>query len=427
MDDRLEQDLQHIADGATPSSTAWAAIQTRIDEQADYHELEITMLKPNPKPDNTARNRVLVGAAAAALIVIGALYVALNGGDDDISLRVTETDTSVPATSAAPGTTAAPATSAATSDDGAEAATIAAAEEFIAARNAYDGETLVSLVSADASLNGLDFIDTADEYTLLADYEQALGLQISEPECSVGDPGRVSCTYQAVSTQTEALGVGPYDGRFVIVIENGLIVEVNNTIGDEAAYGAEVYAPFQSWLIANHPDDVPGLYDDTNLPVVTPETVPLWDIYSEEFATSLTGIGDVTIETTISVDFAEGERVVGTGSGTFVVTNGAGSLGCSAGTVEETYSFQLVVDKVLTCTSGPRAGTLTLNAGGNPVGNSVSDWQVSDATGDFAGITGSGPYTGRAVEQDETGSNPIYVFETVSEYTDEIVGTIQFG
>jgi hypothetical protein len=47
--------------------------------------------------------------------------------------------------------------------------------------------------------------------------------------------------------------------------------------------------------------------------------------------------------------------------------------------------------------------------------------------GDFVGLTGSGPYYGRDVVTDETTPNPIYVFETVDAYTDEIIGTIELG
>ena len=90
-----------------------------------------------------------------------------------------------------------------------------------------------------------------------------------------------------------------------------------------------------------------------------------------------------------------------------------------------TYSFQASVDKVMTCTSGARTGTFTVSAGiGPPFGGS---WEVTDATGDFVGLSGSGAYYGRDIYLDETNfSNPIYVFVQESEYSDTNTGTIEF-
>ena len=41
---RLERDLDQIADRASPSSTAWESIVTRIDERADEPDMEVIML-----------------------------------------------------------------------------------------------------------------------------------------------------------------------------------------------------------------------------------------------------------------------------------------------------------------------------------------------------------------------------------------------
>ena len=109
LHDRLERDLLHIADRATPSPNAWEAIQHRISEQADQPELEITMLKPNPDPGHPWRNRVLAAAAATALVIVG--LFAIFSGDSNETETIDTPPTTVPATTttAAPGTTEPPA------------------------------------------------------------------------------------------------------------------------------------------------------------------------------------------------------------------------------------------------------------------------------------------------------------------------------
>ncbi len=82
--ERLERDLDQIADRATPSTaTAWDSIRTRIDEQADEPEMEIIMLAPDRnEPPATSRRWLLVAAAVVSLALVGGLIVA--GTRDDV-------------------------------------------------------------------------------------------------------------------------------------------------------------------------------------------------------------------------------------------------------------------------------------------------------------------------------------------------------
>jgi hypothetical protein len=78
--DRVERDLSQISDHATPSSTAWEAIQHRIGEQ-DTHSnsestMEVIMLAPDTnKLSKRPRTPLLLAAAAAAVALIGGLIV----------------------------------------------------------------------------------------------------------------------------------------------------------------------------------------------------------------------------------------------------------------------------------------------------------------------------------------------------------------
>ncbi|RZV43584.1 MAG: hypothetical protein EX269_13020 [Acidimicrobiales bacterium] len=292
FDDRLEQDMQHIADTATPSSTAWEAIQTRIAEQADHTELEITMLKPNPKTEPAVPVRMLMAAAAAILLVVVGLVALLNDGEEQ-SLRVTETDTTVPATTAAPGTTSVPATSEPSSAS-AGATAVALAEEFISARAAYDGDAARALVADDATIvQAFEWATSPDDYPLLSDLERAHGMRFLDPTCTAGSPGRVRCTYTLESDLTVALGVGPYDASFPLEVEDGLITHIthNRTTdgGQVGNYFHDVYRlGIVPWLVANHPEDLSLMRGQVGVgpPLITAESVALWEQHIPEFLAS---------------------------------------------------------------------------------------------------------------------------------------------
>ena len=220
FDERLERDLRHIADKATPSSTAWEAIQTRVAEQADHPELEITMLKPNPEPDRHIRTWIL-GAAAAVLLVVGGLYVALSDGDDT-SLRTTDADTAdtptpstteapTPSTSEAPTTTLAPEVS---------ADALATIEEFLGSTDMATLSTIVTESAIAASTNSAIMAD-ADEWLVAL---QVLGLEAEVLSCvEAGAETSIRCQVSLRSNITEAFGQEPRVRGVTFDFTEGLI------------------------------------------------------------------------------------------------------------------------------------------------------------------------------------------------------------
>ncbi len=97
--------------------------------------------------------------------------------------------------------------------------------------------------------------------------------------------------------------------------------------------------------------------------------------------------GPITIEAKLDVSV---QPIVGT----FEVTEGADTLGCSAGTfVDDTGGDEL--KRVMTC-SGPNTGTFTTAF--DPIGYDTGPgelngpWSIVDATADFTGLQGDGDW-----------------------------------
>ena len=86
-------------------------------------------------------------------------------------------------------------------------------------------------------------------------------------------------------------------------------------------------------------------------------------------------------------------------TGTFQVTQGSQILGCSEGTFVDTPTED-AVHKLLTCESGSNTGAFTIEF--VPIEEGVP-WSVVDATGDFAGLTGTGEFTLEASEDQLSG------------------------
>jgi hypothetical protein len=111
--ERVERDLGQIADRATPSSTAWEAIQHRIDEQDTTTEstMEVIMISPDRnEPHNRSRTWMLVAAGVAAVALVGGLIVAANRDSDAMPAAEPTVTVVEQATEAAPTTTAAEST-----------------------------------------------------------------------------------------------------------------------------------------------------------------------------------------------------------------------------------------------------------------------------------------------------------------------------
>jgi hypothetical protein len=100
--------------------------------------------------------------------------------------------------------------------------------------------------------------------------------------------------------------------------------------------------------------------------------------------------GPVTIET--EVDFSTRPVI-----GTFEVTEGADTLGCSNGASEDTFDDVTEdVTKVMTCSEGD-TGTFTIlvdpDGYDTGPGNQNGPWRILSGSADFAGLQGEGDFS----------------------------------
>lgn len=234
---------------------------------------EVTQLDTRPTErakQRTGRLKLVLGTAAVA-ILIGAVVV----------LNQPEGNTP-PVTQPTP-TIVTPTTSPAQSDQ----AALSVAQDFMAARSEWDGETVQSLLAVDATIVGTEFARSSADYPALSDYERAVGWRYLNPDCAISSPGRIRCTYTLDSDTTRALGVGPYNGNsFLLEIEDGLIQQVTHNFNTaQFLIDTEV---FNSWLAASYPSDielmfVPSVNGGDQFARITPDSIVLWENHTAEF------------------------------------------------------------------------------------------------------------------------------------------------
>ena len=265
--ERVAQGLHEIADRATPSSTAWTSIRSRIDAVTEEAEMEIPMLQPNKqKPWRRGRLAAVVIAAAAA-IAVG--IFALVGPADEAELSLS-----------GPGQQA-----------------VDVARRFVGARDAWDAKTVRSLVADDAVIDDFGVV-TPDDYIANTEFERATGWRFIEPECTVteeGPPAEVTCSYTMENAWSRALGTGPYtDNTFAFVIADGQIQQVVDHF-DISRYAPETFEAFTEWLDDKHPGDSTVIFHpDPNEPGLvirstTAEAIALAEQRTIEFVASVNG------------------------------------------------------------------------------------------------------------------------------------------
>jgi hypothetical protein len=114
------------------------------------------------------------------------------------------------------------------------------------------------------------------------DWYESVEWQWRLGECVEGDAGSVECTATASNAWSEAMGVDPVTGTFVVQFGEDGITEVIDKDGSfEDQWVARVFEVFADWVSTNHPDDAEVMFDfevDVN-----PEILNLYEVNTDRF------------------------------------------------------------------------------------------------------------------------------------------------
>ena len=205
--------------------------------------------------------RLLVGAAAVALLVIGA-FAAYQSRDD--------------------GASGPPPMEVATS--------------FLEAYGAFDAEEAISYLADDADISQLigsvgaqGVQGTPEEFRLLVSLLEATGYKqklISCEELGSSDSGTdVRCTSDYHNFRSDEIGRGPFSAvSFDVTVRDGEIVRARQDFGVEE-FSTQMWEPFASWVSKAYPKDAAVMYADggTSGVRLTEESIRLWERHLRDY------------------------------------------------------------------------------------------------------------------------------------------------
>jgi hypothetical protein len=164
-------------------------------------------------------------------------------------------------------------------DDDTPAEAVAVAYLDALANN--DVESLHELVAPTSD------VDWNDQ-TLVHEWRRAAGIVMTRLDCTErtgsGPSGTlVDCPWTYDSDWHRALGLEPSSMQQVFLVKDGKIHEESESSIDDADVSL-VWDSFRSWVEFNHGADVATMYDDQNGGArLTPESIALWELYTDEF------------------------------------------------------------------------------------------------------------------------------------------------
>ena len=167
------------------------------------------------------------------------------------------------------------------------------ATDFLRSFAAFDAEGAGAYLADGASTEGIIGEDVQDYAQAIAlyqawGYEQQLGSCFQAGATATALEVRCPFAYQLLGSGE--LGLGPFDGsHFTVTVDNqsGLITKVDSTwlTGD---FARNVTDPFTEWLTATHPD-AEAQITVAGQPVLTPESLALWEQYRTEYVQYVLG------------------------------------------------------------------------------------------------------------------------------------------
>ena len=222
---------------------------------ANMHRTEVDRALARP------HRRLLVGAAAVALLVIGA-FVVYQSRDD--------------------GASGHPPMEVATS--------------FLGAYGAFDAEQAITYLADDADISqmigsvGAQGVEgTLEEFRLLISLLEAQGYKQTLISCEELDSSAsgtsVRCTSDYHTFRSDEIGRGPFSAiSFSLTVRDGEIVQARKDFGIEE-FSTQMWEPFASWVSKAYPEDAAVMYEDggTSGVRLTEESIGLWERHTRGY------------------------------------------------------------------------------------------------------------------------------------------------
>ncbi|WP_040494946.1 hypothetical protein [Ilumatobacter nonamiensis] len=114
------------------------------------------------------------------------------------------------------------------------------------------------------------------------DWYETVGWHWNLTECEIGDSEKIECSATARNAWSEAMGVEPIAGTFIVRFGDDGITALHDEYGKwQSQWSQAVYRPFRAWVSEHHPADARVMFDFTV--DVNPEILSLYAINTERF------------------------------------------------------------------------------------------------------------------------------------------------
>lgn len=208
--------------------------------------------------------RLLIGAAALAMLLIGACQ----SGEE------------APVTDQAPGPTEA-------QENPLNKTAVDVATDFVFQYGAFNQDQAISKLADDADLSGLGVGGTR-EFRLLLSFLEAQGykqmLTSCEDTSSSASGTYVRCAFDFHLIRSDDIGRGPFSGSyFDLLVRDGKIVRAS-VYWEIEEFSPQMWEPFAEWVSTTYPDDAAVMYNATLTDYrLSEESIKLWDRHSREY------------------------------------------------------------------------------------------------------------------------------------------------
>jgi hypothetical protein len=162
------------------------------------------------------------------------------------------------------------------------------AEQFMAARNAHDTETVMSLFS-DTGVTIHEWPRNVRQFPDQLEHERVIGKTFDLEECVEQSATRVRCSYKTTNAILEVLEIPPLEGDYYeLTIKDGQIVTVFQDGPEHPEFEEAMDGTFFTWVRENHPENAELVVNEGYL---HPDSMPLWRQYVPEFVAAMEQAG----------------------------------------------------------------------------------------------------------------------------------------